>query len=406
VSPTPLIELQRRLTLVGAIRAGGEKPERGVGKKLEAWRVTSPRRQLVEQAAQLYGGQVTRWTSPVGEEWQTYTTAAELPVLVMPSYSLRQSYELWEGATKRTRLCDGVEEELTSQPCICNATGEDKCDLYTRLVVCLPELDTALGWRLITRGANAAHELPTMMKLIETVSSGQTFVRMRLHLDQRRGVVDGQVTRFVVPTLDLGVGYLALAAPTADGSARELPSAGSIPAERREPTVEQALAAVDAPSATITPARTTSAAAGPELAEPEPLPQQTKPTAWQESRQTKALTEPQAKKLNTLVGKLRPGQITTEQLWAGVAKMRSLDPEVMIEAGHGRDHEGMLHWAPLRESLSRPEATQLADWLEQVEGRTEPPEAPSEPPVAAAADPGREQGDPGPPYIDRFPPGY
>ena len=56
MSPEPLIELQRRLSLVGALRAGGEKPERGVGRKLECWRGTSPRRELIEQMAQLYGG--------------------------------------------------------------------------------------------------------------------------------------------------------------------------------------------------------------------------------------------------------------------------------------------------------------------------------------------------------------
>src|SRR4029077_11934343 len=95
--------------LVGAIRAGGEKPERGVGKKLEAWRITSPRKHLVEQAAQLYGGTVSGWESPVGREWQTYTDVSELPVLLMPDYSLRQTYELWEGATKRTRLSRGVD---------------------------------------------------------------------------------------------------------------------------------------------------------------------------------------------------------------------------------------------------------------------------------------------------------
>lgn len=133
MSPTPIIDLQRRLALVGAVRAGGEKPERGVGAKLDAYRLTSPRRELIEQAAQLYGGDVTPWQSPVGQEWQCYTTSEELPVLVMPGYSLQQSYELWEGTTKRTRKCDGVEDDVSGGPCVCNAEGVDRCDLYTRL---------------------------------------------------------------------------------------------------------------------------------------------------------------------------------------------------------------------------------------------------------------------------------
>lgn len=217
MSPEPIINLQRRLTLVGAIRAGGEKPERGVGRKLANYRLTSPHERLIRQAAELYGGPVTQWTSPAGPEWQVYTEAEELPVLLMPSYSLRQTYELWEGATKRTRLCDGVEEELTGGPCLCNAEGNDQCDLYSRLVVALPELDTVLGWRLITRGANAAHELPAMVGLAQHLAGEAPFVPARLRISQRRGVVDGQTVRFVVPTLDLGVGYLALAGTQNDG---------------------------------------------------------------------------------------------------------------------------------------------------------------------------------------------
>jgi hypothetical protein len=169
MSPVPLIELQRRLSLVGAIRAGGERPKSGraPGKKLEAWRITSPRQPLIEQAASLYGGTISPWEGPNGREFQVYTDVDELPVLVMPSYSLRQTYELWEGVTKRMRLCDGVDEELSGAPCICNQTGDDKCDVYTRLVVALPELDTVLGWRLISKGINAAHELPAMIGLIQ-----------------------------------------------------------------------------------------------------------------------------------------------------------------------------------------------------------------------------------------------
>src|SRR5262245_28998437 len=106
--PTPLIELQRRLALVGAIRAGGEKQPKAPGRKLAAFRLTSPKRSLIEQAAQLYGGPVSPWEGPNGPEFQVYTEAEDIPVLVMPAYSLRQSYELWEGATKRMRLCDGL----------------------------------------------------------------------------------------------------------------------------------------------------------------------------------------------------------------------------------------------------------------------------------------------------------
>ena len=395
MSPEPIINLQRRLTIVGAIRAGGEKPERGVGKKLEAWRITSPREELVRQAAGLYGGPVSKWTSPIGEEWQCYTEAEELPVLVMPSYSVQQSYELWEGATKRSRLCDGIEDELSGGPCICNTEGVDKCDLYTRLVVCLPALDTVLGWRLITRGTVAGHELPTMMALIQAQSVGATFVPAKLRLDQRKGVKDGQTVRYVVPVLDLAVGYLALAAPAADGSARELPS-GATAAPRREPTVETALHAVAAPTRTPSPGARAAAAFGPDdldvESEPPPMPpapsgeqptgEGAKPEAqtssYESDRQTKGLTEPQAKKLNVLIGKLRPDKVTNQHLYQAVAAMRKLDPLIMAQVIDGAiDDENQLHFGPLRDSLSRSEAHELIERLVHLETQAEAGDAPS-----------------------------
>lgn len=415
MSPEPLIALQRRLTIVGAIRAGGEKPDKGVGKKLEAWRITSPSRRLVEQASALYGGPVSKWAGPNGEEWQVYSERSEIDVLVMPSYSVRQTYELWEGVTKRMRLCDGIDDELSGGPCICNAEGKDKCDLYTRLVVCLPALDTLLGWRLITRGAYAAHEMPTMMALIEAQAPGQTFVPCKLRLDQRRGVKDGQTVRYVVPVLDPAVSYLALAAPAADGSARELPS-GSTPAPRREATVESALSAVAAPAPTRSTQGRTAAAFGPKPplpSGPPPAPRDTEAGVPQPSpetieRQTKALTDPQAKKLNVLVGKLRPDKITTEHLWGAVASMRRLDVTIMEQAIDGaRDEAGVLHFAPLRDSLNRAEAMQLIDRLSALEtpanvadgGSAASPSTP-----AVDPDPGP---DPAKPLAyDEFPPGY
>jgi hypothetical protein len=378
--PTPLIELQRRLTLVGAIRAGGEKPERGVGRKLDAWRITSPRKALVEQAATLYGGEVTEWTSPVGQEWQVYTALDELPVLLMPAFSLRQSYELWEGATKRTRLCDGVDEELSGGPCICNRDGDDRCDLYTRLVVALPELDTLLGWRVITRGANAAHELPTMVAAAQMTSGGKQFVPARLRLDQRRGVVDGQVARFVVPTLDLGVGYAALAASPAGDQPLSLP-AGST-AVRHEQSVEQALDA-----ASVSPrseGRRRAAAFGdtddidtddvraPGVPDPDGSTTQS-PTSEVEKPEEAGTGWPSKEmktKLNVLVGQLRgAGHITTDGLYLAIEKLRGqAGLDLAIEVG-GYDDDHVLHWSPLRDALTRSEAHQLIEWLSEKERR-------------------------------------
>jgi hypothetical protein len=414
--PTPLIELQRRLSLVGAIRAGGQKPERGVGRKLEAWRITSPRQQLIEQAAALYGGEVTQWQSPVGNEWQVYTETSELPVLLMPSYSLRQTYELWEGATKRTRLCDGVDEELSGGPCICNEEGVDRCDLYTRLVVALPELDTLLGWRVITRGANAAGELPTMIDAAR--ASGATFVPARLHLEQRRGVKDGQVVRFVVPVLDLGVGYAALAAATTP----------ALPAASNGPTSERVLDAVVPEGA---PRSRRAAAFGPESISPEEARPHVVPDAGEQSEQTYLATDAQKRKLDVLVSTLRKsGALTTDGLYDAVATrlretagldLAATTPDYIDPHGvthKALDDDGTTHYAPLRETLTRVEANTVIDWLVKLEVREAVVAA--EPTVAESATtpdreqreqvvaptPDDEQQQPTPVPYNEFPPGF
>jgi len=393
--PTPIIDLQRRLTIVGAIRVGGEKKPKSPGAKLESFRLTTPRKELIEQAAGLYGGKPQPWEGPNGAEWQLYTDAPLLPVLVMPHYSLTQRYELWEGATQLVRVCDGIEMADGAR-CQCNAEGIDKCDIYTRLVVALPELDTVLGWRLITRGANAAHELPTMMQFIEHTGSGQAFVPARLVLDQRRGVKDGQVVRYVVPTLDLQRGYGALVA-NARPQLPAAPDANQVVEGAVRPAVPDAAAPATAGSAdaaaaldAVTGAPVERASGGPRDAaplptaqfDPEPMPQAPADDAppfggyaGDELPQTKRLTNAQATKLNVLVGGMRDAKlITTEHLWLSVAqRLREVEASALIEELGGRDSDGVLHWSPLRETLTRAEAGQLIDWLEELERKVGAP---------------------------------
>ena len=416
--PVPLIQLQRRLSKVGAIRAGGEKPERGVGRKLEAWRITSARQELIEQAAKLYGGPVTPWTSPNGPEFQVYTETAELPVLLIQGYSLQQHYELWEGATKRSRFCNGDDEEISGGACICNAEGVDRCDLYTRLVVALPELDTMLGWQLITRGANAGHEMPMMIDAARAVSSGP-FARAILRLQQRRGIVNGQVARFVVPTLDLPVGYAALAA--ANGPMLELdPADPETP--RRLRAQASAYEAEQSDAAVIDHPRR-AAAFGPVSISPEDATAPDVPVdnGGEPEPQTKAASEEQKTKLNVLVGKLREAKkLTTDGIYNAVGtRLRNtagLDlamttPDYTDDKGvvhKAIDDDGTTHWAPLRETLTRLEAHTLIEWLVKLEAREADPEPPSAfqaPHQAAQTEAEPEQQQITVPY-NEFPPGY
>ena len=65
----------------------------------------------------------------------------------------------------------------------------------------------------------------------------------------------------------------------------------------------------------------------------------------------------QKRKLNVLVGKLRPVHVTTEQLWRGCG----LNPEL------GRLEDGEVHWSPLRDGLTFAQASSLIERLSKLE---------------------------------------
>lgn len=76
----------------------------------------------------------------------------------------------------------------------------------------------------------------------------------------------------------------------------------------------------------------------------------------------------QIKKLNVLVGQLREAdRLHTEHLYAAVGRMRDVDPEDLARAMPGAiDGEGSLHYGPLRDTLSKAEASNLIDRLTKL----------------------------------------
>ncbi len=259
---SPITALRPRIREAGRIRIG-EKVRTKSGKtapaKLEVFRLTSPDEQAIRSAAELYGGEPRRWSgAPIGEQWEVYTRARALPVLIPPTgMAFSQFFELWSGGGCQRR-CDGAHEVISDSPCLCAADPEEReCRPHTRLSVLLVDLEGLGMWRLDTQGWNAAEELAGTVQLIEAAQRGGRLLPARLGLEQRQAkrVKNGkaETLNFVVPTLDLSVGFLELQtaaeapaiaqAPaaiepgsgplydTATGEVVELPVAASPPAE-------------------------------------------------------------------------------------------------------------------------------------------------------------------------------
>jgi hypothetical protein len=259
-------DLQRRIAEVGRIRIGQQVKSGKTTRpsKLDFFRLTSPNRQRIEQAARLYGGDVKEWEAPAGAQWEVITKTAVLPVIVPPSdMAFSQWYELWSGGGC-LRRCDGAVDSIGDQPCVCNPESR-QCDIHTRLSVMLRDMPGLGLWRIDTSGYYAALELQGAVDVMRMAAAAGTMLPAQLRLEQRMIKRAGEQTkRFAVPVLDVeispaqllsggdrrDIGTLAIDAPmpTAAELAEHVPPGNltPVPASVQErpspPVAEQATA--------------------------------------------------------------------------------------------------------------------------------------------------------------------
>lgn len=185
----PIIDLQRQMRELGRIRIG-RKNDRNQPERLDTFRLTSTSKPLLDSAAELYGGTVAEWNDSPGaaRQYELVTEQPSIPVAVPPGQSLSQWYEMWSGGGCQRR-CDGEQEIISEQPCICLAKGqapeERDCKPTTRLNVMLPELWDIGVWRLETHGWYAAVELGGIVPLLEAATSRNVALNARIRIDQR-----------------------------------------------------------------------------------------------------------------------------------------------------------------------------------------------------------------------------
>lgn len=260
-----ILTLQRRLREAGRIRIGHKVPTRDGGQrpaKLETFRLTSRDRRAIEEAASKWGGKVTPWQSPAGQQWEVVTEADELPVLVPPTdMAFDQWFEQWTAAGCKVR-CDGERDLIGDAPCSCDPTDR-ACDIHSRLSVMLPLSGIGL-WRLETQGFYAGTELAGVVELLISAAMQGQRLPARLRLEQRtakRVAPNGDpvTLRYVVPVLDVeldlfaltvGGGAPAVGRGTSEGTEALTPVPSLTPsaaelAEVFRPSVAEQMAAVD-----------------------------------------------------------------------------------------------------------------------------------------------------------------
>jgi hypothetical protein len=232
----PILDLQQRIRELGRIRIGETKPTKNGGTrpaKIDRFRLTSPSRELLEQVAQLYGGQVRDWQPQGGgpAQFEVYTTVNRFPILVPPQ-PISQWYEQWSGGGCKRR-CDGTTETITDKPCLCAAAGlegrDRVCKPTTRLNVVLRDVPGLGVWRLESHGYYAAIELPQAALFLAQAGG---YIEGFLELQARRSKrikADGsaETLDYMVPVIDVGISAAELLA----GGGAIRPQLGQSPQE-------------------------------------------------------------------------------------------------------------------------------------------------------------------------------
>lgn len=198
-----IIGLQKKSTEVGRIRLGVKVPTAN-GKtrpdKLDRLRFTSPRKNLIEQIASRYGGEVEEWQPPKGmRQWQVITNVTEVPVMVPPQNpGESQFYEMWSKGGCQRR-CTGQRELISGGSCLCDPEDRD-CKIHTRLQVLLKDVDGIGVWRVDTGSYYAAVELPSVAAIL---ARAEGIIPGKLILDQRTITRNNKTHNFAVPVLDI-----------------------------------------------------------------------------------------------------------------------------------------------------------------------------------------------------------
>jgi hypothetical protein len=222
----PIIDLQRRMRQLGEIRLGHVVPTSN-GKtrpaKLDKFRFTSPSRDILTAVAELYGGEVKPWTPANGgpAEFEVYSQANRLPVLIPPKDAVSQWYELYAGS-KCVRRCDGQTEHKSDRPCMCDPDDRE-CAMTTRVNVMLRDVPALGQWLLISKGYYAAVTLPPAAELL---SQAGGYVAGWLGMEEKTAIVKDKLARFKVPTLDVEITPAALMAGQITGGARQAVASG------------------------------------------------------------------------------------------------------------------------------------------------------------------------------------
>ncbi|MEX5634992.1 hypothetical protein [Parafrankia sp. FMc2] len=241
-----ILRMQQRGVLDGQLRIGTSKPGKNGGKqpvKLKTWRITSPSKRAVEAAAEKFGGEVVRWDSDQGLQWEVITPREELSVdFGGVSGAVDQWMTHFEQGILMRRCTGGPDavNEVSGRPCECQASDRKLCKPETQLLVRFLDMRGIGWWRFTSRGKFVAADFPVKAAFLRNAAAelrkraeqegqgGDWFVPARLVIREMKlppKTPGGPGRRFPVVDIDMDVSVLQIMGGEGGGTLQQLAAA-------------------------------------------------------------------------------------------------------------------------------------------------------------------------------------
>jgi Recombination directionality factor-like len=225
--PIRLIDQQRALAVIGAIRMGERKEPNRPGFQRSTFRFTSPNKIALEKLQKVTGGTITPWPEQPGA-FELNSNTGVVRVIIDTELSFDQNFQMYDGKTP-CRNCDGItcrhievkrgdtkdKKKITDcidhgfVPCVCDPDGlqnelPDKdrlCDRMTELKVMLPDTDDVTLWRFQSKGTIFNKEVQGAIDSFRALGFRRGYCLLSINLlAKHRG---NEVSKFGVARLTL-----------------------------------------------------------------------------------------------------------------------------------------------------------------------------------------------------------
>jgi hypothetical protein len=208
-----ILTLQRQARELGRLRTGYTTGEKSRPVRSDTWILTSHSEHYMRAAAEEFGGTCREVAADRQRRRRSGASSPTRPIdaIMPPGDPLSQTNELWSGGGCQRR-CDGVTEQLSDSPCLCLAQHGEQwheqpkgkvCAATTRLNVILPDMPDVGIYRVETHSFYAANEIAATVDLIRNATGGHAAVPIRLRIEQRQRVANGQTKKFPVVVVEL-----------------------------------------------------------------------------------------------------------------------------------------------------------------------------------------------------------